>query len=74
MERLRDEHLAHSFQMNKKIRFGLFSQPGAVGLGDTNKFPTKVAKRDPEDGSVLIGPRNFTTKPLKKGKGDMYLF
>lgn len=23
--------------------------------------------KDPEDGSVVIGPRNFTTMPLKKG-------
>ena len=37
-------------------------------------FPTKVAKRDPEDGSVVIGPRNFTTKPLKRGRTDQQLF
>lgn len=74
IERLRSEHMSHSFSMGEKIRFGLFSQPGPLGIGDTNKFPKKVAKRDPEDGSVVIGPRNFTTMPLKKGKTDQQLF
>jgi hypothetical protein len=74
IEGLRTEHLAHSASVGEKIRFGLFSQPGSISIGETNMFPTKVAKRDPEDGSVLIGPRNFTTKPLKKGHTDKQLF
>ena len=28
-----------------------------------------IAKKD-EDGKVITGPRNFTTKPVKKGKID----
>lgn len=26
-----------------------------------------LARKD-EDGKVIVGPRNFTTKPMKKGK------
>jgi hypothetical protein len=68
------EHIAHSAIMNEKIRFGLFSAPGCIAIGETNKYPKTIAKRDPEDGSVVIGLRNFTTKPLKHGKTDAQLF
>ncbi len=74
IEALRAAHLAHSASMKDKVRFGLFSQPGSIALGETNMFPKKVARRDPEDGSVVLGPRNFTTKPLKKGSTDNELF
>lgn len=60
------------FFLNRQ-RFGLFSQPVSVAIGDTNKFITTKANRD-EEGRVIIGPRNFYTKKEKKGKIDSVYF
>ncbi len=60
------------FLLNRQ-RFGLFSQPVSVAIGDTNKFITTKANRD-EEGRVIIGPRNFYTKKEKKGKIDSVYF
>ena len=54
-------------------RFGLFSQPVSVAIGDTNKFPSKTANKD-EDGRPILGPRNFYTKREKRGKDDSVYF
>ena len=54
-------------------RFGLFSQPVSTAIGDTNKFIEKKADKD-EDGKVIIGPRNFYTKKMKRGKTDAVYF
>jgi len=40
-----------------------------VCLGETNQFKTKPARKD-EEGHVILGPRNFTTKKVKKGSLD----
>jgi hypothetical protein len=55
-------------------RFGLFSQPVSNAIGETNRFPRKKANRDPEDGKPIIGPRNFYTRPVKKGRTDGIYF
>lgn len=54
-------------------RFGLFSQPVSVAIGETNKFITKTAAKD-DDGRVVTGPKNFYTKNGKKGKDDSVYF
>jgi len=38
-----------------------------------NSFKCCAAKKD-EDGKVITGPRNFTTKQIKKGKVDSVYF
>ena len=43
-------------------------------MGDTNKFPTKPARRDPESGEVLSDPKNFYTKKAKSGRTDIIYF
>jgi len=61
-------------------RFGLFSSPPPLAIGETNMFKEKIGKyqlsrckinlfsaRKDDDGKVIVGPRNFTTKPMKKG-------
>jgi hypothetical protein len=69
-ESMRDTHIAADKETSAKIRFGLFSQPGPVAIGETNKFPKTQCRKDPEEGFVIIGPRNFTTKPIKRGSVD----
>ena len=54
-------------------RFGLFSQPVSTCVGETNKFVEKKADKD-EDGKVIIGPRNFYTKKMLRGKTDKVYF
>lgn len=36
-------------------------------------FKEKIARKD-DDGKVIVGPRNFTTKPMKKGKVGKSVF
>ena len=64
-------------------RFGLFSSAVSLAIGETNMFVPKkgnlilsqtfIANKD-EEGKPVIGPRNFTTKPLKKGKTEGVYF
>lgn len=64
-------------------RFGLFSSAVSLAIGETNMFVPKkgnqllvkhfTANKD-EEGKPVIGPRNFTTKPLKKGKTEGVYF
>ena len=54
-------------------RFGLFSQPVSTAIGDTNAYK-KVSPRKDENGAVISGPRNFTTKKGKKGGADDVYF
>ena len=54
-------------------RFGLFSQPVSNAIGETNKFVEKKRVVD-EDGKVVIGPRNFYTKKMQRGKTDKVYF
>lgn len=72
-DELRGEAMAHSFGLAEKQRFGLFSQPASTAIGDNNKYPTKTANKD-EDGKVIIGPRNFYTTKMKRGKDDSVFF
>jgi len=55
------------------MRFGLFTAPVSNAIGETNY--TRVVKPNlDEDKRVIIGPRNFYTRPMKKGKLDSTLF
>jgi|TARA_B110000305_G_C19308310_1_gene572716 hypothetical protein len=42
-------------------------------IGETNKFIEKKRNVD-EDGKPRIGPRNFYTKKIKRGKTDAVYF
>jgi hypothetical protein len=55
------------------MRHGMFSIPISTAIGDDTYFVPKVAKRD-QEGAVIIEPRNFTTKNVKKGHTDDVLF
>lgn len=67
-------------------RFGLFSQPMSLSVGETNYFQKKkgknqaleiifqfLAQKD-EDGNVKTAPKNFVTTGVKKGAVDGVLF
>jgi hypothetical protein len=54
-------------------RFGLFSQPASNAIGDTNAYPTKLARKD-ADGEVITDPRNFYTKRMRAGKAEDVYF
>jgi len=71
---LRGAAFAQSFEYSIKPRFGLFSQPVSNAIGETNKYPKKKANRDPEDGKPIIGPKNFYTRGIVKGKADNIYF
>jgi len=62
----RDKFMAESVKLTTKPRFGLFSQPVSTAIGDDSYFQAKIAKKN-EDGTVVVGPRNFYTNPGKKG-------
>ena len=49
-------------------RFGLFSQPPPVAIGESNIYPTKTANKDEDTGKPVTGPRNFYTGQFLKGK------
>ena len=51
----------------------MFSQPVSTAIGETNKFIVKKANKD-EEGKPIIGPRNFYTKKMSKGKTDKVYF
>lgn len=40
-ETLRTKFFKESLEMNQKQRFGLFSQPGSIAIGETNMFVPK---------------------------------
>ena len=52
-------------------RFGLFSQPTGIAIGETNKYPRTKPKRDPEaSGEVITEPINYYAGHLKRGPGS----
>jgi len=76
-EEIRTKYFAESFKDpcgKQQGKFGQFSLPAPLALGETNMFiPTKNYKD--EEGSVKIGIRNFQTKNVKKGAAiDSVLF
>lgn len=62
-----------SFDNKDKQRFGLFSQPGGLCIGENTYEVTKKPKKD-EDGRVATEPPNFLTTKTKKGATDAVLF
>ena len=65
--------MEESFDFVNKERFGLFSQPGGLAIGENTYAPPKVPNKD-EDGRVVTEPPNFLTTQGKKGKTDDVLF
>jgi hypothetical protein len=67
------KHMEESFDLVNQQRFGLFSQPGSLAIGENTYAPKKLAKLD-EDGKVLSEPPNFLTTKTKIGHTDDVLF
>ncbi|CAI2374592.1 unnamed protein product [Moneuplotes crassus] len=65
--------MEESYDFVNKERFGLFSQPGSLALGENTYAPPKLAHKD-EDGRVVTEPPNFLTTKVKKGNIDQVLF
>lgn len=64
--------MEESFDFVNQPRFGLFSQPGSLAIGENTYAPKKVPKL--EDGRVVTQPPNFLTTNVKKGHTDDILF
>jgi hypothetical protein len=67
------KHMEESFDLVNQQRFGLFSQPGNLAIGENTYAPKKTAHLD-ADGGVKIDPPNFLTSNVKKGNTDQQLF
>lgn len=65
--------MEESFDFVNKQRFGLFSQPGGLAIGENTYDKTKKPKKD-EDGRVATQPPNFLTTKTKEGHTDHVLF
>eukprot|EP00357_Protocruzia_adherens_P037001 CAMPEP_0115026734 /NCGR_PEP_ID=MMETSP0216-20121206/34958_1 /TAXON_ID=223996 /ORGANISM="Protocruzia adherens, Strain Boccale" /LENGTH=279 /DNA_ID=CAMNT_0002401937 /DNA_START=28 /DNA_END=863 /DNA_ORIENTATION=+ len=73
LESKRKTLIEETKQVVTKPRYGLFSQPAPLAIGENSADTKKKPRRD-EDGNVLTGPRNFLTTGTKKGKGRDGLF
>ena len=73
-EALRVKHQADSEKYNEKIRYGLFSQPAPLAVGETNAYLKVQSRKDPISGEVATEMRNFYTKKLRPGQTDNVLF
>lgn len=62
-----------SFSLAEKERFGLFSHPGSLAIGENTYAPRKKPHKD-DDGRVVTEPPNFLTTKIKKGHTDQILF
>lgn len=67
------QFMEESYDLINRERFGLFSQPGSIAIGENTYAPTKTAKKD-DDGRVATEPPNFLTTKTKKGQIDQVLF
>jgi len=67
------QFMEESYEFVNKQRFGLFSQPGGLAIGENNYDKPKKANKD-DDGRVVTEPPNFLTTKTKKGNVDEVLF
>eukprot|EP01017_Pseudomicrothorax_dubius_P011133 TRINITY_DN14110_c0_g1_i3.p1 TRINITY_DN14110_c0_g1~~TRINITY_DN14110_c0_g1_i3.p1 ORF type:complete len:273 (-),score=73.80 TRINITY_DN14110_c0_g1_i3:333-1151(-) len=67
---LREEALKDTEKYAEKQRFGLFSQPPTLAVGDNSYFQPKKAKRD-QNGKVVTEPRGVYTIGAKTGTAKM---
>ena len=72
LEERRDIALKNAEKEAEKERFGLFTQPSPLGLGDCRYEPNHHP-RD-ADGNVLMQPANFYTSPMKYQKTSEVYF
>lgn len=72
MEALRTSAMEVTEKYGSVERFGLFSQPPPLGLGDCN-YESKLPERDTNN-NIVTGPRNFYTNPMQTGKGPTVYF
>lgn len=52
--------------INTRRRFGLFSQPTTIALGDNSLYPSKTARKG-SDGKAITLPRNMLAGPNRSG-------
>lgn len=72
LKTLKTKQLADTEQVASKQRFGLFSQPPPLGLGDT-QFEKHIPKRN-EQGKPETEERNIFAGPSRTGKGKSGYF
>ena len=73
IERIKTETLKEADTLGKKERFGFFSIPYPVSIGDRYYALSSIPHERDERGKVKILPRNPQTTVLKKGKSpDVY--
>jgi len=72
MELLRTKAMDQTEKFGSVERFGLFSQPPPLGLGDCH-YESNLHARD-DNGNVVSEPRNFYTNPMASGKGPTVYF
>ena len=65
--------MEESYDLVNKERFGLFSWPGCLAIGENTYAPQKVPNKD-EDDRMVTEPPNFLTTQGKKGKQTMFFF
>jgi hypothetical protein len=70
---MRDSIFRESLQLSAKPRFGMFSLPVSLAVGDDTYDKPKPIRKG-ADGNVVTDLRNFTTKNAKKGHIDSSLF
>jgi hypothetical protein len=67
------QFMQESFDLVNQERFGLFSQPGSLAIGENTYAPKKAPNKD-DDGKPVTEPPNFLTTKLKKGNTEEVLF
>ena len=67
------QFMEESYDLVNKQRFGLFSQPGGLAIGENTIGVKKLPQKD-EDGRVQTEPPNFLTTKTKVGHTDQVLF
>ena len=70
---IRDKAVEETYDLIDRQRFGLFSQPGGLAIGDDAAYEPKTAQKD-DDGHVKTELRNIQTTGGKKGNIDDVLF
>lgn len=66
---MRSEFFNESKFDSSKQRYGLFSFTGTLAISKTEYEQKRASRRD-ADGAVQLAPRNFTSCPTRKGKGN----
>jgi len=58
LDEIRSKYIAETDNLSKNERFGLFSHPPGLGIGDNTYTKLAENRKDPESGLVKSEPRN----------------